>query len=144
MPFAKIGIMKVEIIPHTADMGLLITARTLKEAFQTSALAVSSLLVRGKVRCLSKRIVELKEPDRESLFVNFLNEIIFLFDAQRFAVGEIRISKLGKRSLKAELLGERFSLKRHTPGIPVKAATYYSLKIFKEGRFWKIRVIFDV
>jgi len=136
--------MKVEVLSHTADMGLLITARTLKEAFVASALAVSSLLVQGKVWRRSRRMIELKKPDRESLFVNFLNEIIFLFDAQRFAVGEVRISKLGRKNLRAELLGEHFSPKRHKPGISVKAATYYNLSISKEGRLWKTRVIFDV
>ncbi len=136
--------MKVEVLSHTADMGLLITARTLKEAFVASALAVSSPLVQGKIWRRSRRMIELKKPDRESLLVNFLNEIIFLFDTQRFTIGEVRIFKLGRKSLKAELLGERFSQKRHKPGIAVKAATYYNLFVSKEGRHWKMRVIFDV
>lgn len=136
--------MKVEVFSHTADMGLLITARTLREAFQTSALALSSLLAQGRVWRRLKKFVELKKPDRESLFVNFLNEIIFLFEAQRFVLGEARILKLGKKSLKAELLGERFSLKRHKPGITVKAVTYHGLSISQKDGLWQIKVILDV
>jgi len=76
--------------------------------------------------------------------VNFLNEIIFLFDAQRFVLKDARILKLGKKSLRAELRGERFSSQRHQPGITVKAATYHGLSISREGGLWKIKVILDV
>jgi len=144
VPSVKIVFMEVKIIPHTADMGLEVQARTLKELFAGIALAVSSLLVKGKIQKRSVRTVELKEHDRESLLVNFLNEIVFLFEVQRFVAGEVRILKLGKKSLRAELSGERFSLKRHEPGTPVKAATYYDLALKKAGGFWRVRVIFDV
>lgn len=137
-------VVKVEILPHTADMGLVISARTLRDAFRTSALAVSSLLVPKKARPLSKRLLEVKAPDRESLLVNFLNEIIFLFEARKFVLSDIRISKLGRKHLKGEIFGEHFSPRKHQQGTPVKAATYYNLEVKKEGNKWKIKVIFDI
>lgn len=134
----------MEIFPHTADMGLLVSARTLREAFKTCALAVSSLLVSQNVRPLSKRIIEVSATDRESLLVNFLNEIVFLFEAHKFIPSEIKISRLGRKNLKAEIWGEKFSPKKHKQGISVKAATYHNLEIKKEGNKWKIKVIFDI
>lgn len=136
--------MKVEILPHAADMGLVISAKTLREAFKTSALAVSSLLVPSEPRPTSMRTIEVKAADRGSLLVNFLNEIIFLFEVHKFVISDVRISALGRKNLKAEIFGERFSPKRHQKGISVKAATYHKLEIKKEGRRWKIKVIFDV
>lgn len=136
--------MAWKIIPHTSDIGVEVKAPSRRELFRQAGLALSSLFVEGHVLRRAKRKIEVTAQDDESLLVNFLNEIIFLFDKERFIPGEILIKKLGKKALLAELEGEHFSSKRHQPNMIVKAATYHQLLIKKEGRTWSARLIFDV
>ncbi len=82
--------------------------------------------------------------DRQSLFVNYLNELIYLLDQERFLVKETSIESLGTRNLLASVRGETFSPARHRFRLAIKAATYHNLLLRREGRKWRARLILDI
>lgn len=134
-----------EVFNHTADIGLRARGKTLKEAFENAARGMFSLIVSPEeVKRAKKRIVEIKAKDRESLLVEWLNELLYLFEAEELVFADFKIDGWdSKRWLKANVYGERIDLKRHQIEAQIKACTYHMLKI-ERNKLWEIQIIFDV
>ena len=72
--------LKFEQIDHTADVGLRIYGETLVELFQHAAEGLFDIItVLEKVNVKVSRQVFVNASDRESLLVNWLSELNFLF-----------------------------------------------------------------
>ncbi|MBI5167637.1 MAG: archease [candidate division NC10 bacterium] len=129
----------------TADFGLMAQGSDLKEAFVNVASGMLSLLIDPEeVRREKSHPLEVKAPDRESLLVAWLNELLYLFDAEGFLSKDFQILELDETYLKAEVWGEPIDPDRHHFKGYVKAATYHQLEV-KEGEGgWQVRVVFDV
>jgi SHS2 domain-containing protein len=137
-----------ELIEHTADIGIRLKAKDLKELFKNTALAMFEIMAEKKspvTRHQSpvKRImIKQKAQDLEELFVNWLNELLSLSSTKELIFSDFKINKLDKNNLEAEALGE--DIKNYKVNMEIKAATYHALKIEDKGDFWQAEVIFDV
>jgi len=137
-----------ELIEHTADIGIRVKAKDLKELFKNTALAMFEIMAEEKspvTRHQSpvKRItIKQKAQDLEELFVNWLNELLSLSSTKELIFSDFKINKLDKNNLEAEAEGE--DIKNYKVNMEVKAATYHQLKIEDKGDFWQAEVIFDV
>ncbi|MBU1988259.1 MAG: archease [Nanoarchaeota archaeon] len=70
--------MKYTFLPHTADIKFKAYGKTLNQAFENAALAISKILAKeNKVKTNITKDIELEGIDQKSLFYNFLEEIIF-------------------------------------------------------------------
>ena len=132
------------LFPHTADLGLEMVAPTLRDLFAGAGAALTSLSVEGAIRAYRRRYLDLSALDRQSLFINYLNELIYLLEQERFLVKEVSIERLGVRNLLALMRGETFSPARHRFCLALKAATYHNLLLRREGRRWRARLIIDI
>jgi len=133
-----------EIINHTADVGIMAYGADIKQAFANAARALFSLITElDDVEEVLYRDIELVAPDQESLLVEWLNELIYLFDAENIVFKRFDIAKLNNTQLKARSYGERVDNSRHKIKTGVKAATYHMLKVNK-GDGCKIQVLFDI
>ena len=71
--------------------------------------------------------ISLDAPDRESLFVDWLSEVLFLFEAREFVPREVTVKIDGSR-LEATLDGVKATSFQQT-GPAVKAVTYHGLEL---------------
>ena len=134
-----------EVIAHTADIGIMAYGTDLKKAFANAARGLFSLITElDTVAVKEHRNVQVTAPDREALLVNWLNELIYLFEAKEMLFYRFDITSLTDTELRATGYGEKIDLARHTLKIQVKATTYHMLKIEQTGSNWKAQVIFDV
>lgn len=136
---------RFKVLNHTADIGLQAYGRTLKEAFENTALGMFSLITDlDKVAegdCLD---VKVEAEDRETLLVEWLNELIYLFEVQEVLLKKFDIVDWDEEHhLTALVCGEKIDLERHPIKIQVKACTYHLLKVSKDD-LWVAQVIFDV
>ncbi len=133
-----------EILEHTADVGIIAYGSDMKMAFANAARGMFSLITEpDDVEETEYRDIELTAPDQESLLVNFLNELIFLFDVENILFKKFNITELSNTSLKARSYGEKVDSKRHELKIGIKAATYHMLKIEKNNGI-RVQVLFDI
>lgn len=134
-----------EVIAHTADIGIIAYGADMKQAFANAARGLFSLITDLRmVKEKEHRIIEVNAPDREALLVNWLNELIYLFEAKRMLFNRFEINSLTDTELTATGYGEKLKLNRHHLKREVKAATYHMLKISEEAGSWEVRVIFDI
>jgi len=135
---------KYKILEHTADVGIETKGKTLKEAFETAALGMLSIMMEPeKVGEKESYSLQVKGKDEKELLVAFLSKLLYKYEVNDFLPKRVDISLLTDKDLKAEVYGEKIDLKRHTIDTEIKAVTYHQLAIEK-NKDWKIRVIFDI
>jgi len=133
-----------EIIDHTADVGIVAYGADIRQTFANAARALFSLITElDEVEEVIYRDIELKAPDQESLLVDWLNEFIYLFDAENIIFKRFDITELDDTRLKARSYGEKVDSSKHKLKTGVKAATYHMLKVDK-GDKYKAQVLFDI
>jgi SHS2 domain-containing protein len=133
--------MNFEEIEHTADKAFRARGRTLAELLENAARAMASL---DKVAAAGKsfvtRDVALEGADRETLLVNWLNEILYLEQTHREVYDRFRISQINDNHLRARLYG-RPSANRVSH---IKAATFHDLGIKQTPEGFEATVVLDV
>ena len=133
-----------EIIDHTADVGIVAYGDSVEEVFINAAYGMFSLIADlEKVAEVIRHEIVAEAPDQEELLVTWLNELLYLFDADNLIFSRFEISDLGKDRLRAIAYGEKVDPARHDLKTQVKAATYHLLKLEKGNRF-RAQVILDI
>ncbi len=133
-----------EIFDHTADIGIIAYGADLKQAFANAAKGLFSLITSlGDVEEVLHRDIELTASDSESLLVDWLNELVYYFDAEGILFGRFDIFELNNSHLKARGYGEKADSTRHELKTGVKGATYHMLKIEKNNGY-RLQVLFDI
>ncbi len=134
-----------EIIDHTADVGIIAHGANIEQLFCHAALALFSLITDVEsVKVKLQRQVKIASGDNDSLLVEWLNELIYLFDTEHVLFSKFNIEALHNNQLQASCLGEDFDPLKHTIKREVKAATYHMVRINRDSRGYEVRVIFDI
>jgi SHS2 domain-containing protein len=134
-----------ELIDHTADVGIMAYGADIKELFSNAALALFSLItepesIEGKFHL----DLDVRSENIDTLIIEWLNELIYLFDVKHILFNRFDIRSLTNNRLKATCYGEHFDAVKHTTKVGVKAATYHMLKLDKNDDGFKVRVILDI
>ena len=133
-----------EIVNHTADVGIIAYGADMRQAFANAARALFSLITElENMAEILYRDIELTASDEESLLVEWMNELIYLFDVENIIFKRFDITEFSSTRLKAKIYGERVDISRHKLKVGVKAATYHMLKIDR-GDGCKVQVLFDI
>ncbi len=136
---------KYRQLSHTADLAWRIWGGSLTELFENAAGAVVATMTdRRYIRRQERREIEVESLDRESLLVDWLNRLLYLFDVEGFLGREFQVADLTDQSLKVTAWGERFDPERHPEKTAIKAATYHHLEIVPRGNGWQATVILDL
>jgi len=136
---------KFDVVEHTADTGIVAYGSDMPEAFANAAYGMFSLMADlRQVREETSRYIEAEASDREGLVVSWLNELLYIFDAERIIFRRFDILQVTNTRLKADAHGEKVDASRHKLRGGVKAATYHMLQVSEGKGRYRIRVIFDV
>ncbi len=133
-----------QIFDHTADVGIRATGDDLAEAFANAARGMFAVITDlDAIQARDSRQVTVTAPDIEALLVNWLNELVYLFDTEQLVFRDFAVHALTETDLTATCLGERVNTKRHPMKTCVKAATYHALEV-RRGTPCRIQVILDI
>jgi SHS2 domain-containing protein len=138
-----------KLFDHTADIGMDIFGRTKKELFAHAAKAVLDVMIQDygcdETHAESEgKTFTIEGNDQEDLLVNFLREVLYLFNGEGWVVGHCKIMECTTKRLVAQLMGEPFNKKKHSIKTEIKAVTYSGLSIKKTKPGWQAKVVFDV
>lgn len=134
-----------EIIDHTADISIIAYGANIKQFFSNAALGLFSLIIEVEdIKENLQRDIKISSQDRESLLVEWLNELLYLFDVEHIVFRRFKFDKLNYNNLEARCFGDRINLREQKIKREVKAATYHMLAISKENNGYKAQIIFDI
>jgi SHS2 domain-containing protein len=134
-----------ETFDHTADVGLRVTAPTLRELFIEAARGVSSLIVTNldDVQPVEERKVRVAGTEHDYLFFDWLNELIYLLDREHLVFSQFDVT-FDTEGLTGICRGEVIDRARHQLEHEVKAITYHGLKVEHRTDGWLAEVILDI
>jgi SHS2 domain-containing protein len=137
----------------TSDLSFVARGPSLEAVFSAAAEALLAATLEDpeSLRDELERSLVLEEPELDLLLLRFLNELVYLRDAEELLLRprHLRVSggalegAEGVR-LEAELVGERIDRARHRFGCEVKAATAHRLRVSRAGGGWEATVTLDV
>jgi SHS2 domain-containing protein len=146
---------KFVFLEHTADIKFQAFGKNAEKVFENSALALKeSICGKIKVEEKIKKSINIKRKDFEALLYGFLEEILFILDAENFLIAKVSKIKIdNKLNLKATIIGNKASEYEFTNN--VKAVTYNEMFVRKEMEenpkdknkkieIWKAQVVLDV
>lgn len=143
--------MPYTFLEHTADVKILVEEPTLDEAFKTAAMALKQTMAENvEVKSKITRIITLEENDINDLLYRFMEEFIYLLDADDFLMSEIidlEVNKDNEKNLfvlSATISGDNASNYRFSND--VKAVTFNEMKITEDKKNNKctIQIVLDV
>jgi len=134
-----------EVIDHTADIGIIAYGADIKQVFVNAALGLFNLMADpDDFKEDIERELKLSAEDVEILLVEWLNELIYIFDVEHIFFKRFEVAELTSTQIKARCFGEKIKPSQHKLKREIKAATYHMLKIDKEDGGYKVQVIFDI
>ncbi|MEJ5365842.1 MAG: archease [Desulfosoma sp.] len=134
-----------EIVDHTADVGIRVQGRDLAEVFERAALAFYDLMVGlDAVEIRQSREVCVEAQALDELLVQWLSELLYLFDVQGFLGKAVQIAVNPSWRLTATVHGEPLDPDRHRVGLVYKAVTYHAASVKFTDGLWTAQVIFDI
>lgn len=135
--------MSYEFLPHTADVKIRAKGPDLESVFMESAHALREAICgETRVSAVAGRTIEVEGCDTHALLYNFLEEFLYLLDAESFLLSRVTSLRIGKDLLAAEIEGD--SAAKYEFSNSVKAVTYNDMKIEQSGDGWIAEFVLDV
>jgi SHS2 domain-containing protein len=126
-------------------VGLIVRAETGADLFATAGLALFDLVCDlDAVEEREHHELAGEARDVESLLVDWLNDLVFLFQGKGVVCSRFAFPEWSPTAYRAEAFGEPIDEARHDPRDLVKAATYHQLSVRGLPGRWEARVILDV
>jgi SHS2 domain-containing protein len=131
-----------EELEHTADLRLGVHGGSLEELFIHAAQGMFHLMrcqPQGEGQAVARQVA-LESYDLEALLVDWLNELIYLREANQECYDACEIIRLEPTRLEAIVRGTT----HHPPQKVIKAATFSGLEIVRDAADYGVTITFDV
>jgi SHS2 domain-containing protein len=126
--------------PHTADWALEVWAPDLVGLLQQAAVGMYALMqARLQAEPREAYRFEISAPDRETLLVTFLSELLYFTQRDEVAFDQFDLAQAGER-LTAEVEGAPIE----SIAKEIKAVTYHNLAVRETARGLATTIVFDV
>mgnify|MGYP006293791133 CR=1 FL=1 len=135
--------MKYQFLEHTADVRAECTGTTFAEVLEAAARAMYDVAFRHmEDRAETRRSISIEATGAEEAMVQWLQELIYLMEAERFAATRFTFKHAAAHTIDAEVQGYEYGPEDREDEI--KAATYHGMDVQQTGEGWRAEVIFDL
>jgi SHS2 domain-containing protein len=142
LPAGVPSLADFSVVEHTADWALQVRGRDLPHLLLSAAWGMNSLLVDdlATIEPVLERNLDVEAFDVESLLVEWLSELAYLAERERFIACEFDLESASEERLQARLRGDIVpALQKH-----IKAVTYHNLEVVATPEGLEATVVFDV
>ncbi|MBN2310696.1 MAG: archease, partial [Candidatus Hydrogenedentes bacterium] len=130
-------------LEHTADLRVECHAPSLESLLDIAARALySAAFTRPPSGTGTQHAVAVHAPSREELLVRWLQELIFLMDARRFAASSFEFHEVRPGFVSALAHGAPYTPDERD--MEIKAATYHDIEIVDTPDGLIARIVFDL
>ena len=137
--------MGYEFLEHTSDVRFKVENESLEGLFKDAAMAVFETAVElDTVDETVKFEIKLENKNLEELLYDFLEEIIFLKDAEYVVFKKVDLKIKGNYKLEAKFSGEKITPTKHKLFNDIKAVTWHEFSVKKINSLWVATVIVDI
>lgn len=137
--------MKIEYLPHTADIRMLIEGETLQRLFVAGIKGMGNILKEGICDHTSefdhKKVIKTISNDNTNLLVDFLSDVLSHCYANKAVYCKLDLLSFKKYEITANVFGVPVNQFDEE----IKAVTYHEAQIKKnKNNQWETCIIFDI
>lgn len=119
-----------EILDHPADIGVRARGEDLARLFENAAAGMLGIAFDpATVTEREHRAIAAEAPDREMLLVNFLDELLWLVDGERWLPRRVSVGEICETRVSAMAFGEPRDAACHAMRTIIKAVTFHLLSV---------------
>ena len=136
---------RYEQFPHTADIGIRVFGKDLKELFENAAFGMFDVIADLEgIKASEEENVEVHGAVPEELLIAWLDELLYRFCTKDIIYSKFEIKELSEDRIKAKVSGRPIAANRNRLKTEIKAVTYSGLKIKETPGGYEVEIIFDV
>lgn len=134
--------LQYRVLDHDADILLEVYGASQEELYENAARAMVSFITDPE-RIRPSVVKKVAVTGNGELLVNFLNEIIYIWETQGFIPADTSVV-FDSQGLTAAMRGEMFDRARHIIKEELKAVTYHKFSIIEENGMFRATILIDV
>jgi SHS2 domain-containing protein len=137
-------ICTVEELGHTSEIGLSLRASTAPGLFRCAAQEMFRLIHPSELELTEQsrsRHFSVTADDHESLLVDWLSELLFLYETTGLIFHGYDIKRWDPTLIEATVTGDEPDQR---PAMHIKAVTYHQLEVTRTADDWRARLFFDI
>jgi SHS2 domain-containing protein len=136
---------KYRITKHQSELAVRITGSSQAELFTNSAFALFDVMTDiANVEIKECLPLEVEGNDRDDLMVNWMRELLYLYQANGYLLKEFKIIDVKDTIVKAEVSGEKIDPDRHEIKQEITTVAFHKSRMEKTGNQWIAQLIFEL
>lgn len=136
---------KYRITTHHTELAVRITGSSQADLFANSAFALFDVMTDVAAIDVKESIpLEVEGSDRDDLMVNWMRELLYLYQSNGYILKEFKISQVKDTIVKAEVRGEKIDPDRHEIKQEIASVAAHKSRMEKTGNQWIAQVIFEL
>jgi SHS2 domain-containing protein len=136
---------KYRLTTRQSELAVKVTGGSQADLFANSAFALFDVMSDvEKIEIKERLPLEVEGADRDDLLVNWMRELLYLYQGSGYLLKEFVIREVKDTSVKAEVCGEKVDPDRHEIKQEIAAVAYHQSRMTKTGNQWTAQLIFEV
>ena len=136
---------KYRLTTRQSELAVKVTGGSQADLFANSAFALFDVISDvEKIEIKERLPLEVEGADRDDLLVNWMRELLYLYQGSGYLLKEFVIREVKDTSVKAEVCGEKVDPDRHEIKQEIAAVAYNQSRMTKTGNQWTAQLIFEV
>lgn len=136
---------KYRLMTRHSELAVRVVGNSQADLFANSAFALFDVLTDlDKIEVKERVPLEVEGADRDDLMVNWMRELLYLYQGSGYLLKEFRIHEVKDTFVKADVCGEKIDPDRHDMKKEITAVAYHQSRMEKTGNQWTAQLIFEV
>jgi SHS2 domain-containing protein len=133
------------ITTHQNELAVRIVGNSQADLFANSGFALFDVISDiDKIEAAERLSLEVEGSDRDDVMVNWIRELLYLYQGGGYLLKEFKINEVNDTSVKAEVTGEKIDPDRHEIKQEIAAVAFHKSRMQKTGNRWIAQVIFEI
>jgi len=136
---------KYRLTRRQSELAVRVTGNSQADLFANSAFALFDVMADvDKIEVKERINLEVEGTDRDDLMVNWMRELLYLYQGSGYLLRECNIGEVKDTIVKAEVCGEKIDPDRHEVKQEIGAVAFHKSRMEKTGNQWTAQVIFEL
>ena len=138
-------VKKYRLTRNQSELAVRVVGDSQADLFANSATALFDVMADIEKIEIKERIpLEVEGTDRDDLMVNWMRELLYLYQGSGYLLKEFKIHEVKDSIVKAEVCGEKIDPDRHEIKQEIGAVAVHKSRMQKTGSQWIAQVIFEI
>ncbi|HZA56849.1 MAG TPA: archease [Candidatus Udaeobacter sp.] len=136
---------KYRLTTRQSELAVKVVGSSQADLFANSAYALFDVMTDvEKIEIKERLPLEVEGVDRDDLMVNWMRELLYLYQGSGYLLKEFQIHEVKDTLVKADVCGEKIDPDRHEIKKEIGAVAYHQSRMAKTGNQWTAQLILEV